>query len=258
MGNKKSFIIGCLLLNTALAQTRPADTIEYVQDPAIPRENTDHFQHKISDVADTVLYSHLILINRDSLARIKQKTTYKYAQNLDSLLRAWKRSAEAGPESSRRLSLFERFMNSGLVQILMWSMAILFVLYLLYRFFLTGAVFRPHTSKPPEQEFPGDEGILSAADYSSLIDKCLVAGNYRLATRYYFLKILQHLHERQHIHFSTEKTNAAYLSEMPVPLQPEFSTIALHYEYVWYGNKPIDKNSFLEIENTCKRFISRL
>ena len=259
MRNKKTLIACFLLVNTALGQQpRQEDSMEYIQPPETINDSENYSHHKISDAADTVLYQHPIFIAGDSILSLKKKAGYLYIQNLDSLLRVWKNSVQEAPGNSRSMSLFERILSSGFLQILMWMAAAIFVFYLLYRFFLTTGVSQFKKSKPIAPDTPGPEEILTAAGYTSLIDKCYVAGDYRLATRYYFLKILQLLNERQHIHFSTEKTNAAYLYEMPVSLQQSFSKIALLYEYVWYGKKAIDKNSFSEIENTCKEFVSHI
>lgn len=89
------------------------------------------------------------------------------------------------------------------------------------------------------------EEDLTQIDLQALIDKALKQGDYRLAVRYMFLKSLKELSGKQLIQWHFEKTNNDYLGELTTPdLKKEFKTVSRLYDYIWYGEFPIDRARF--------------
>ncbi len=85
-----------------------------------------------------------------------------------------------------------------------------------------------------------------------LIEKAIREGNYKLATRWWFLKLLQKLALQEKIVWEPSKTNLDYYFELKGgQLKEAFANTSLVYEYVWYGDFPIDKQVF---ENSVKHF----
>jgi len=71
----------------------------------------------------------------------------------------------------------------------------------------------------------------------------LAAGDYRLACRMIFLKVLQKLEAQEKIRWKKEKTNRHYIHELAGDeWAPLFRSLVLTYEQVWYGDKYIDKD----------------
>lgn len=100
-------------------------------------------------------------------------------------------------------------------------------------------------ANPPTVKFSDDEHIIKNEDIQSLIQKAISQNNYRLAIRYHYLQSLKHLSEKQIIDWKQQKTNEDYIKEISQDqLKTEFTTITRIYDYVWYGEFPIDDLKF--------------
>lgn len=96
-----------------------------------------------------------------------------------------------------------------------------------------------------------EEHIIKNEDIQKLIQQALAAKNYRLAVRYYYLYILQLMDENGIIVWELQKTNTDYNRELEkIDLKKPFATITRLYEYIWYGDFPIDENKYLKAEAT--------
>jgi Domain of unknown function (DUF4129) len=80
----------------------------------------------------------------------------------------------------------------------------------------------------------------------------------RLAMRYLFLKTLQKLNERELINFAADKTNSQYAREIPAAKRNEFANLALYYEYIWYGNVGVQKETFDGIKTKFDTFLNKI
>ncbi|WP_340154808.1 hypothetical protein [uncultured Winogradskyella sp.] len=120
------------------------------------------------------------------------------------------------------------------------------VLYLLIKFLLenpVSSVFKTETAAI--EGFSYVEENIEQIDFENLISKALKEQNYRLATRYLYLKSLKSLANKQVIEWHYEKTNSDYLNEIKdCQLKTLFKRVSYIYDYVWYGEFPIDEESF--------------
>lgn len=91
------------------------------------------------------------------------------------------------------------------------------------------------------------------------LNEALSQKNYRQAIRIYYLFILKDLSQRQWIEWEREKTNMNYLHEMSSKSEyPLFSQAVDYYDYVWYGEKPINEVIFTKIQPTFTQLLTRL
>lgn len=80
------------------------------------------------------------------------------------------------------------------------------------------------------------------------------SGNYRAATRYYFIWVMKELSDRDFIVWKKKKTNYHYISEVSSqPFNKGFSRGVNVFEYVWYGKYNISKAEYSSVK---KEFIS--
>ncbi|PCJ66732.1 MAG: hypothetical protein COA58_04535 [Bacteroidetes bacterium] len=90
---------------------------------------------------------------------------------------------------------------------------------------------------------------LDPNDLRQLIKKAKEAGNFTLATRFYFLLYLEQLENKKAIKYHRDKTNADYLSELKSENNiSQFIKLSYLFEYVWYGKKALDQTSFENLE----------
>ncbi|RKR85625.1 uncharacterized protein DUF4129 [Mucilaginibacter gracilis] len=80
------------------------------------------------------------------------------------------------------------------------------------------------------------------------IEKATQQRNYKLAVRLLYLRSLKQLNDAQLIHWQIEKTNTAYLNELTnAGYRQVFGVLTRQFEYVWYGDFPVDGQSFQNI-----------
>lgn len=198
---------------------------------------------------DTTLYLNELSLSADSVRRWRSAKEFAYTKYLDSLLKVQqekekKKTKPAGP------GLIGRFLASDFLRVSLWMLAILFVLFIIYRLFLTEGVFRRETrSVKPEQPEVEEEVITSGTDFDALIRQAVRADNFRLAVRYQYLRSLHKLADKDIIELSPDKTNYQYVREIKDPgLQNDFSAVTLNYEYVWYGEFEIENDIYQRME----------
>lgn len=87
-------------------------------------------------------------------------------------------------------------------------------------------------------------------DFDKLLKEALESGNFRLATRIYYLKLLKILSDRKVINWEINKTNRDYLYEIKSgKVKEAFRSATRTYEYVWYGDIELDGEHFSKVKN---------
>jgi hypothetical protein len=93
-----------------------------------------------------------------------------------------------------------------------------------------------------EEEMPED---IFAINYQKEIDKAAAQGNYRLAVRLLYLRLLKILADREIIRYKSDLTNFDYLMQLqPSKYYEHFFRLTRHYEYSWYGHFDVDDNKY--------------
>ncbi|PIF00519.1 MAG: DUF4129 domain-containing protein [Maribacter sp.] len=126
------------------------------------------------------------------------------------------------------------------------------LLFLLIKFFLSVNSNALFYSKSNEAvvSLSEEEHIIRNEDIDQLIHKALNEKNYRLAIRFYYLSILKQMSEKELITWEIQKTNDDYISELErEELRAPFSVITWLYDYIWYGDFPIDGAKYQKAEN---------
>ncbi len=155
-----------------------------------------------------------------------------------------------------------RFWQTDVFRSIMWVIIIccfvaIIVLYLASD--RVGLFRRSHQITPDvtgENDIP--ENIFEI-NYDKEIDKAQTAGNYRLAVRLQFLKLLRSMAEKQVIQYAPARTNFDYLVQLHKSnWYHDFFRLTRHYEYVWYGQFPIDQHQYSQVSNEYKQALEKL
>lgn len=135
------------------------------------------------------------------------------------------------------------------------------VIYLLYKFFLSG---RQLIRDPQEEDSTEQESIefvernLLDVDIHSYIKNALNDKNYALAIRYQQLLNIQLLATKNFISWNQTKTNVELMAEIPhADLQQEFKKCTDLFNYVWFGDFTLTPSKFEEIINQFREFQRR-
>lgn len=117
----------------------------------------------------------------------------------------------------------------------------------------------PHLFKKQAktESVPYSESVenIHEISFDEAIEDALSNKNYRLAVRLLYLRSLKQLSDLNLINWKIEKTNTAYINELTNATQREkFTIVTRQFEYVWYGEFPIDGQSYQRINNIFQEF----
>jgi len=94
-----------------------------------------------------------------------------------------------------------------------------------------------------------------AINYQKEIDRAAAQGNYRLAVRLMFLRLLKNMSERNIILYKHDKTNLDYLLQLqPTRYYNSFFRITRNYEYSWYGQFEVSEDAYRIIRSDFDHF----
>ncbi len=92
-------------------------------------------------------------------------------------------------------------------------------------------------------------------DFSQAIDDAVSLRNFRLAVRLLYLQTLKQLTDAGRIQYKPDKTNRQYVYELAnSPLQTDFERLTSQFEFVWYGDFPIDETRFAALRTAFSQF----
>lgn len=141
---------------------------------------------------------------------------------------------------------FDIDVNYKTLEYIVYALLGLLVLYLLIKFLLRAPIqslFKSESKTIDSIHFT--EESLEETNFDKLIKKALKKDNFRLATRFHFLKSLQLLSKYEYINWNFDKTNSEYINEIQQPPTKQlFRQVAYVYDYVWYGEFPIDQERY--------------
>lgn len=250
--NKKIFISLLILLFCSTAKAQDVQEEKYVYSDS--NEN-------IIEIDTTVYFSELT-ISVDSVEAWKNLKNFAYAKYLDSLLKAKKEEANKQKKDYKEPagdSWLDRFLSSRGLEYFLWGLAISFVLFILYKLFLTEGAFTRRTTSSAATPEVAEENISSESDFTGLIKDAVKNSNYRLAVRYQYLQTLHKLAGKNFVELAADKTNYQYVREITnQQYQNDFAALTLNYEYVWYGEFNIDESIYRKMEPGFVTFNNKL
>jgi hypothetical protein len=251
------FIFFVFLFFTTAAQ----DTSKYVyEDSSVKNEETPGNNSIISASPDTSLQLNTLELSPDSVNALKESTSFAYAKNLDSLLKAWQKAHLVKSDlSESKPGLLDKFFDSIITRIILWSLAISFILFILYKLFFTKGFFQKNIITNKVNELAENEAANDSSDYDKLFAQAVNNNDYRLAVRYMYLRSLQRLAENKLVQLAAGKTNYQYINELNNTIyKDDFLWLVLSYEYIWYGEFEPDNKVFAELQTSFNQFNNRL
>lgn len=103
------------------------------------------------------------------------------------------------------------------------------------------------------------EEDIQKLDTKALIAQAVAEGNYRLAIRLNYLDILKKLDEKNWINWRRNKTNQDYVLELRKSKHgQEFAQLTRQFDISWYGDFPISKELYEQIEPGFQGFYRRI
>jgi uncharacterized membrane protein len=122
-----------------------------------------------------------------------------------------------------------------------------------------GYVFKWDRTKSVKEEIQLEEINHEAIAYESHIQQAIAEGKLRLAVRLMYLQTIRVLADKEIIVYSKDKTNAAYLRSLSqTQWHKPFARLTVDYEYIWYGEVPLNGDQFSVIQGQFKQFLNEL
>jgi len=166
------------------------------------------------------------------------------------------KKAPAPPKAFRWLGMallaFIAFLQS--IRVIIYILLIAGIV-LLIMFFMRQQGFRFYKQKK-DMELPGvEDAVPEAQAYEKYIQDAISAGRFRQAVRLLHLQALYLLSERQLITLGKDKTNTDYLRLLyKTPWHQPFARLTRDYEYIWYGEVPVNAEQFNSVYERFSSF----
>jgi hypothetical protein len=129
--------------------------------------------------------------------------------------------------------------------LLLVGIALVVILYFLFKSGFQGLFMRGDRKHDTEVSILNTDVRISTL--GSRIHTALAEKDYRSAYRWSYIELLHKLAEAGIIRLHANKTNRDYLHEMNAsPLRPEFSSLAHAFDFVWYGEYPLNQERYEE------------
>ena len=206
-----------------------------------------------------------ISINRDKLSDVQDNESYQYEpkrveknfleEASDWLSAKWNKLMEWIFGDKQGNEILNFIINY--FPYLLLAIGIFIIVRLLYKY----DVFKKRAARqnPPDIRLADDEEIVKSSNISTLIDKSKQESDYRMAIRYLFLNMLRQADQQELIRFTKNKTNDDYIVEIKdKTLARGFENLTYYYDFIWYGQYPVDETFFAQLEEKFDGFLAQI
>jgi hypothetical protein len=219
------------------SSVRIADSSETNRDAVETYLNSDSVY---LPVKDSLFMGSYVLreVSQPKVNKYLADPAYEYANDPEY----WKK--DKTPENSDSFSFWNLLRNKTF----QWIIFLTLIAVIIYGIFTLAREnnFRwfSRSSKPsqPENSDPRDE---APEDYDESIQKYQAEGNYRFAIRYLFLRLIHAAAGKNVIRFQDSTTNSEIREALRQhPLASQFRYLANAYEYIYFGDFPVNKEVY--------------
>jgi len=103
------------------------------------------------------------------------------------------------------------------------------------------------------------EEDLEAKDPTRLIEQAIQSGDFRLALRLYYLKVIRELSLTGAVRWKKDKTNGDYVRELKsVALRPSFKSLTYTFDKIWYGNQVLEQEEFTALQSEFEDLLNKI
>jgi len=125
----------------------------------------------------------------------------------------------------------------------------------------TALFFMGAARKKSEMQATWLEEDIHEIDFNKEISQAVTTKSYRVAVRLFYLYTLKQLTDKKLIVWQLDKTNQEYVKEIAKnapQLKQEFVEATYYFEYVWYGEFPVNAEQFEQAQALYQRFSSKV
>jgi len=152
-----------------------------------------------------------------------------------------------------------RFLGNPTVHTILWVLMILILLggFIIYLNNNRAAFFGSRGRKiSPLAGMKELSDNIFEIDFDTHIGTAVQEGNYRMATRLLFLRLLRNMNNQGVLAYQIDKTNMDYLFELKGSDHfKDFAVAARNYEYIWYGKFDLTPEQFGHLKGSFEKFV---
>ena len=206
---------------------------------------------------DSTNYDYYV-ISEENTEKLKQELKYdKTKKQLVPRKFDWKID-EKDPKKLKQPTSFKGL--EDIFSAVMYVIAALFILTIIY--FIVIDIRKNRTKELTRKAIELDNfdvEDITTVDFDPLLDEALKQGNYRIAVRIKFLRILQQLQIKNYIDWKPNKTNRKYALEISdTSVKQSFRSIANIFDRLWYGNISINKEEYEYCHSLFDNFSNKI
>ena len=113
----------------------------------------------------------------------------------------------------------------------------------------------PKKAQSSDLDYATLEENIHEIDFDLAVEDAVNQRNFRLAVRLLYLQTLKRLTDSGQINYKPDKTNRKYVHELTnKPFQADFEALTRQFEFVWYGDFPVDEIQFGQIRQQFQQF----
>jgi hypothetical protein len=175
-------------------------------------------------------------LDQYALRQVSQMKVDKYLKDPDYAYandpQYWKED-----DVQQRPGSFWKFFSNKVFQWILFLGILCLILFGIYRLARENN-FKWFTRTAKQGDFPGEEPVTGdRVDYDEAIRRYQLEGNYRMAVRFMYLRLIYTASEKNVIQIRDSTTNAEIMHAFGAhPQAAEFRFLATAYEYIFYGD----------------------
>lgn len=250
---RKWFCMVALLLLAGHAISQQTDTVLAAPSTLSEDEYEAITESEYDSAAILLQAPHLPPTPDTLMDHLLNDAKLTYLRRADSLMRQLDEQRQQMPEDVKADDIDISF---TWVRPLLWTLAILAVLYVLYMItWGRGRLFAPANAEPDRIATNEGSDDLEETEPDRKALLAISRKEYRQAVRFLFIDTLNKLDQQALINKAPRKTNLDYLQEIhDEQCRQQLAEIMLRFEYVWYGQFFPTEEQFGSIHQIFKRF----
>jgi hypothetical protein len=229
---------------TTTVINRDSSTVLVQEADSTTGETYDSMYQPVQDTS-VLLSENIRKVSAKQVDRYKNDPEYAYANDPQY----WIRQPLEEP------GLFFRLISSVAFRWIFLIFFSLLILYGIYQLVLENnfkLLVGPRRNKTEDPEMNSKH---DPVDYDELIRINQADGNYRMAVRFLYLRLINHLREKNGLSINHSSTNAEIAGALGIrPETTTFRWLATAYEYIFYGEFVPDQETYFLVKNKFDAF----
>lgn len=251
-----SFIYLCLLPITNYAQPfntsstpTTVEEINVANDSGYIETTTTYDENTIYIGADAFAESTPITIDQQQWNKLTDDKAFNYER------------VQQVQENNFLVQIFIyliQFFGSPIGQVILWILVVGIVLLIVF-FILKRLKLTNRADKSIALGTEVTASFATATDWNTAINNALQQQNYPLAVAYMFRHLVFQLHEKEILKITDTATNSRLLRDLrPQSYYKDFRAITTQYEYVCFGDYPINNKELEHYQQQYRKILAQI